>query len=203
MIGIIDCGIGNVQSLYNFYLENNIETQIIKSTHQITDNISKIILTGVSSFDEMMYLLDKKEFTVFIKNFVLNQNNKILGICCGMQVLGNCSEEGNSEGLKLINGKNLLLENKIKPHLGWNNIQLKQNEDHKIFKGLNNKDFFYFIHSYHFKNSDTSAKYLLTNYDNNNFISFINKNNIYGVQFHPEKSHDTGKKILINFSRLT
>jgi glutamine amidotransferase len=201
MIGIIDCGIGNVKSLYHFYLENNIETKIITSANEVPGKISKLILTGVSSFDEMMILLNKLNFTNFIKNFIQNQNNKLLGICCGMQVLGNCSEEGILKGLELINGQNLLLKNKIKPHLGWNTVKIN-NHDLKILNGVTNKEFFYFIHSYHFDNQDKSAKYLFTKYDDVDFISYINKNNIYGVQFHPEKSHDAGKKFLINFSEL-
>jgi imidazole glycerol-phosphate synthase subunit HisH len=201
MIGIIDCGIGNVNSLHYFYLENNIETKIISSPKQVSDKISKLILTGVSSFDEMMNLLNKSNFTNFIKNFILSPNNKFLGICCGMQVLGNNSEEGELKGLELIDGHNLLLKNKIKPHLGWNSIEIK-NKELKILNDVSNNDFFYFIHSYHFYNQDKSAKCFYTRYDKADFISYINKDNIYGVQFHPEKSHDAGKKILINFSKL-
>ncbi len=201
MIGIIDCGIGNVKSLYYFYLENNIETTIINSPENVPNKISKLILSGVSSFDEMMNLLNKSNFTNFIKNFILNPNNKLLGICCGMQVLGNYSEEGELKGLELINGHNLLLKNKIKPHLGWNTIDVSSKQ-FKIFDNVSNKDFFYFMHSYHFYSHDKSMKCFFTKYDNIDFISCINKNNIYGVQFHPEKSHDSGKKILINFNKL-
>ena len=201
MIGIIDCNIGNVKSLYYFYLENNIECKIINSKNQLSSKINKLILTGVSSFDQMMTSLNRFDFVNLIKNFVTDPNNKLLGICCGMQVLGKSSEEGMMQGLQLIDGEVLILKNKIKPHLGWNKINI-DDYDLDITKGLSSNDYLYFLHSYYFNNLDRNAKCLFTNYDDFNFISCINKKNIYGVQFHPEKSHDAGKKILINFNYL-
>jgi glutamine amidotransferase len=202
MIGIIDCGVGNINSFYFFYLENNIKIKIIKSVDEVTKDIDKIILVGVSSFDAMMSALNSFDFSNFLNKFIKNENNKLLGICCGMQVLGLSSEEGNLKGLGLIKGNNYLLKNKIKPHLGWNSLLIDKTKNIKILSGITNNDLFYYLHSYYFNISNDETNISFTKYENYNVTSVVNKKNIYGVQFHPEKSHDAGKKILINFSNL-
>ena len=202
MIGIIDCGVGNINSFYFFYLENNIKIKIIKSVDEVTKDIDKVILVGVSSFDAMMSALNSFDFSNFLNKFIENENNKLLGICCGMQVLGLSSEEGNLKGLGLIKGNNYLLKNKIKPHLGWNSLLIDKKENMKILSDITENDLFYYLHSYYFNVSDDETNISFTKYENNNVTSVVNKKNIYGVQFHPEKSHDSGKKILINFSNL-
>jgi glutamine amidotransferase len=202
MIGIIDCGVGNINSFYFFYTENNVKIKIIKTIKDITDDIDKIILVGVSSFDTMMNALNKYEFSKFLNEFVNNENNKLLGICCGMQVLGISSEEGSTKGLGLLNGKNYLLKSKIKPHLGWNNILIDETSESHLLKDVSNNDLFYFLHSYYFETLDDDINVSFTEYDRKKVACVVNKKNIYGVQFHPEKSHESGKKILINFSNL-
>lgn len=202
MIGIIDCGVGNINSFYFFYTENNIKIKIIKTIKDITDDIDKIILVGVSSFDTMMNALNKYEFSKFLNEFVNNENNKLLGICCGMQVLGLSSEEGSIKGLGLLKGKNYLLKSKIKPHLGWNNIMLDEISKSHLLKDVSKNDLFYFLHSYYFESLDDDINVNFSEYDSQKVTCVVNKKNIYGVQFHPEKSHESGKKILINFSNL-
>ena len=202
MIGLLDCGVGNINSFYFFYLENNIKIKIIKSLDEITKDINKIILVGVSSFDTMMRALNNLNFDDFLKKFVQNQNNKFLGICCGMQVLGNSSDEGKLAGLGLVQGKNSLIKSKIKPHLGWNNLLINNNLENKLLSNVEKKDLFYFLHSYYFDIVDPAADIIFADYDNFSIPSIVAKNNIYGVQFHPEKSHDSGKKILLNFYNL-
>ena len=202
MIGIIDCGVGNINSFYFFYKENNINIKIIKSINDITSDIDKIILVGVSSFDTMMYALNKLEFSLLLNEFVKNENNKLLGICCGMQVLGLSSEEGSIKGLGLLKGKNYLLKSKIKPHLGWNNIIIDEISKSHLLKDVSKIDLFYFLHSYYFETLDDDININFSEYDSQKVTCVVNKKNIYGVQFHPEKSHESGKKILINFSNL-
>jgi glutamine amidotransferase len=150
----------------------------------------------------MMSALNSFDFSNFLNKFIKNENNKLLGICCGMQVLGLSSEEGNLKGLGLIKGNNYLLKNKIKPHLGWNSLLIDKTKNIKILSGITNNDLFYYLHSYYFNISNDETNISFTKYENYNVTSVVNKKNIYGVQFHPEKSHDAGKKILINFSNL-
>jgi glutamine amidotransferase len=202
MIGIIDCGVGNVNAFYYFFIENSIKAKIIKSPNEATKDIKKIILIGVSSFDTMMNALNKCSFIDFIKNFVKDKSNNLLGICSGMQVLGNSSEEGTSQGLGLIEAKNFLLKNKTVPHLGLNSLDINNFCNSLILKNVTKKDYFYFLHSYHLSEIKDNTNIIFTNYDGEKIVSYINKGNIYGVQFHPEKSHDSGKKILINFCNL-
>ena len=110
MLGILDCRVGNINALISFYDENNTQIKIIRSISEITEDITKIILIGVSSFDTLMQSLNHYGFSNFLKEFVQDYNNKLLGICCGMQVLGTASEEGNAKGLGLINAENYLIK---------------------------------------------------------------------------------------------
>ncbi len=199
MIGILDYGLGNIKAFQNIYREHGIELKIISNYKDISKNLNKLILPGVGSFDKAIDLLKKNNFFYEILNFASNDNNKILGICVGMQILSKGSDEGDSDGLNFIDGKFIKFENSICPHVGWNNIELVNNID--LFKGLSDSSYFYFLHSYHLKNIDQKNIITKTKY-NENFISAFQKKNIYGIQFHPEKSHLNGKKILLNFFNL-
>ena len=125
MIGIIDYGIGNIKAFYNIYKEKNINLKIISNTEDLDQNIKKLILPGVGSFDNAITLLQEKKLFKKIVNFAKNPENKILGICVGMQILALQSLEGNLNGMALIDGKFEKLNNKILPHIGWNNINFK------------------------------------------------------------------------------
>ena len=196
MIGIIDYGIGNINAFYNIYKEKNINLKIISNTEDLNQNIKKLILPGVGSFDNAVSLLQEKKLFKKIIDFTKNPDNKILGICIGMQILAQRSLEGNLNGMNLIDGKFEKLKNKILPHIGWNNIKF----DNKInlFDGIDQNSYFYFLHSYALLSLKEKYKVCETFYGES-FVSAFKKDNIYGIQFHPEKSHLLGSKILLNF----
>jgi glutamine amidotransferase len=140
-----------------------------------------------------------------LKEIILNKINvdkiPVLGICLGMQLMTNFSEEGNINGLGLIDLKvDKIKSNKLKiPHMGWNTVDRKQ--DLRLFKGIDDKETFYFVHSYYINEQKNNYKCGYTNYESK-FISTYEKNNIFGVQFHPEKSHDQGLQLISNFKDI-
>lgn len=200
-IAIINLNISNVGSVsralfknnYNFIVTNNIK-DLEKSSH--------IIFPGVGSFDKGIEKL--KEFKLFDELYKLLTIKKkpFLGICLGMQLLGSIGVENNKEekGLDIIKGKIIRLEKKNErmkiPHVGWNEVKkIKNNE---IFKNINDKSDFYFIHSFHLKSENIEDNISITKYGKD-FVSAVNKQNIYGVQFHPEKSLRNGLMLIKNF----
>ena len=199
MISVIDYGGGNIKSILNVLKRSNAEFQISSKEKEIHAS-EKVIMPGVSNFSFCMKSLKEKNLDKIIKDFT-DENKPFLGICSGMQILGSYSEEGDCEGLNLIEGevkKFPINKCKIIPHMGWNKIEIK----HDILtKNIINYKRFYFCHSYYFepKNSDTIM--LKTKY-HIDFCSGIKKNNIFGIQFHPEKSLDDGIKLLNNFINL-
>ena len=196
MIGIIDYGMGNIKAFYNIYKEKNIDLKIISNSGDLDQNIKKLILPGVGSFDNAITLLQEKKLFKKIINFTKNPENKILGICVGMQILALQSLEGNLNGMALIDGKFEKLNNKILPHIGWNSVNFKNKIN--LFNGIDQNSYFYFLHSYALLNLNEKYKVCETFYGEN-FVSAFKKDNIYGIQFHPEKSHLLGGKILLNF----
>ena len=196
MIGIIDYGLGNLKAFYNIYKENGINLKIIKNYKELDKEIDKLILPGIGSFDKAITLLKNKNFFDEIVNFASNDKNKILGICIGMQILSSGSDEGSLLGLKFLSNKFKKLDSKVLPHIGWNNIELHNNNG--LFEGIPNKTFFYFLHSYCLSSIDRNYMICETEYGKK-FVSGFNLKNIYGVQFHPEKSHEQGTRMLLNF----
>ena len=196
MIGIINYGLGNINAFYEIYKENGINLRIIDNYKDLRNNYDKIILPGVGSFDKAITLLKSKLFFDEILNFSQNKNNKILGICVGMQVLGSTSNEGELSGFSFINNNFNKLKSKVTPHIGWNNVLIKKN--HYLFRGIEDNSLFYFLHSYCL--SEVKVQHIIAETDyEENFISVFEKDNIIGVQFHPEKSHTQGQKLLLNF----
>ena len=199
MIGIIDYGLGNIKAFYNLYKELNIKLKIIDNYKNINNEINRIILPGVGSFDEAIKRLKETNLIDPIRNFSVKKENKILGVCVGMQILGKNSQEGNEEGLNLIEGSVLKFKTNHLPHMGWNNVQIK-NKD-LILNNISDGEYFYFLHSYHFKEEDKENAIGLSEYEHK-FTSIIKNKNIYGVQFHPEKSHKSGLTLLKNFNEI-
>jgi len=205
MIGILDYGLGNIKAFANIYKSLDISHRIITKNNQLND-VEKIILPGVGAFDDAMIKFNESGLRDHVEKMVLNERVPILGICVGLQMLGHSSEEGEERGLgwidadiKIFNTSNILHSTKL-PHMGWNTIEIKSNEE-LLFKNLNNKARFYFLHSYYFKCNNPSNSIAQTCYGAN-FTSAVKSNNIFGVQFHPEKSLKNGEKLLYNFSQL-
>lgn len=203
MITIVDYGLGNLTSIKNALDKLGISNAI---SDKISDmkKADKLILPGVGAAAEGMKNLKEKKLDLFLKQEVL-KGKPLLGICLGMQLLMDFSEEGNAECLKLIKGTVKKFQTKLKvPQIGWNDVQIK-NEKSKvknIFDGIENESYFYFVHSYYCKPDDKNVIIGITDYETE-FCSVLMKENIFGVQFHPEKSGDVGLQMLKNFSLLS
>ena len=198
MIGIIDTGTCNLNSIKNIIEKEKKKTIIIKSLSQFKNKkIKKVIIPGVGSFAECMKNLKS---TKIDKEIVLfSKKNMVLGICVGMQILGTDGYEFKHEkGLNLLNF--VVKKMKIKkqyalPHVGWNNVRFKKSI---LFEGVKQNSDFYFTHSYEVIVSDKKIIIGETNYGKK-FVSAVGHGNVYGVQFHPEKSSILGTKIINNF----
>jgi len=200
MLTILDYGLGNINAIRNVYEKKNISPNIASSINSL-EQASKIILPGVGSFDWAMSKLNKSGMRDLLDLMVTEKKVPVLGICVGMQMMAKSSEEGSMDGLGWLNAsvKKFYSEKQnIKlPHMGWNTVNFK---DSKLTKDLVNPRF-YFLHSFYFALDDISQTLGETNYSFT-FSSAINLENIYGVQFHPEKSHGWGETLLLNFANL-
>ena len=204
MIAIIDYGLGNVKAFYNVYKNLNIPVTIAGQSKDL-NNATKIILPGVGAFDHAMGRLNQSGMRELLDKLVLNKHVPVLGICVGMQMSGNSSEEGKLPGLGWIEGEvkkfvpTSSTSNFYIPHMGWNNISSVKEND--LMKGLDQHSRFYFLHSYYFQCNKAEDIVAVTDYGNR-FTCVVNRGNIYGVQFHPEKSHQWGIQLLRNFTEL-
>jgi len=204
MISILNYGSGNTRAILNIYDNLNIKSQIISTPNEIKKS-KKIILPGVGSFDYNMSKLIDNNLIDSLNEMVLVKKIPFLGICLGMQILLDKSEEGSLKGLGWIKGKvrkfdvNKDSEKIIIPHLGWNSIEIFSK--HSLFDGVNCEKGYYFIHNYFADLNDKKNILTMTNYFKK-FVSGIHKENIFGVQFHPEKSHNNGVCFLKNFSKI-
>ncbi len=200
MIAIIDYDGGNYKSVINILKRSNINYILSNKKSEILD-CQNIILPGVSNFDYCMKKLKFLDLDKILYEAVIIQKKKILGICSGMQVLGSYSEEGNVDGLNFVNGKikKIISDKYFKvPHMGWNKVDTKNND---LFKNIDDMTRFYFCHSYHFSSDDKNLKINTTKYKFKICAAF-NYQNIYGVQFHPEKSYIEGSKLINNFYEI-
>ena len=200
---IIDYGLGNLGSIQNIIRKLGYDSEV-SSDYNTIKNATKIILPGVGSFDRAMLNLEKNNFKELLKSKARG-GTQILGICLGMQLLANGSEEGELDGLGLIPGrvKKFVFDNKkLKiPHMGWNTLNYNKNSP--LFYGFDEfeETRFYFVHSYHYVPVDDLHSIATTFYEKP-FTSSISKGTVFGVQFHPEKSHKFGMKLLRNFIEL-
>ena len=203
MITIIDYGSGNINAFANVFKRLNIPAKIARKKEEVSD-ATKIILPGVGAFDHVMNTFNKSGLRDEVEKKVLTEKVPVIGICAGMQILAESSDEGREKGLGWIDGKVRLFDtSKINfktklPHMGWNEIK---HEENLLFKNIAQGARFYFVHSYYFECNDEQNSIATTEYGIR-FTSAVNSENIYGVQFHPEKSHENGQQLLFNFANL-
>ena len=198
-LGIVDLDTGNLASLLSALNKLNINFKICKNSFDFED-VDKIILPGVGAFKDLMKKINEKNMDKIILAKI-DKNVPVLGVCVGFQILfSGSNEHGYCKGLGLIKGNFINFKDESKkikvPHVGWNECKiLKKN---KLFQDIEDNCDFYFTHSYHLKDYNIENVTTKTMYDLN-FVSSINMKNIYGVQFHPEKSQLNGLKIIKNF----
>ena len=202
MIGVVNYGLGNVNAFLNIYSDLNVPCKLISSSSDF-DQVSHIILPGVGSFDWAMQCLDSSGLLPALNHAVIIDSTPILGVCVGMQIMANRSDEGQNSGLGWIKGDVKKMDTRSfttptrLPHMGWNDVVLTS---HPLFENIILPRF-YFLHSYSFLPVDHSNVLCTTTYGSQ-FNSGVYFNNIIGVQFHPEKSHHSGVQLLKNFSLL-
>ena len=204
MVTIIDYGVGNVFAFQNVFKRLNIPSKIAKCENDLMGS-SKLILPGVGHFDYAMSQLNNSGMRDRLDELVLKEKIPVIGICVGMQMMAKKSDEGTLDGLcwidacvKKFDEATINHHTKL-PHMGWNHV--KPNENHPLFKGLEQEAIFYFLHSFYFKCSNQENSISKTDYGIN-FSSSVQHDNIYGIQFHPEKSHSYGERLLENFAKL-
>jgi imidazole glycerol-phosphate synthase subunit HisH len=204
MITIIDYGVGNIFAFQNVYKRLNIPTKIAKTSYDL-EGAQKLILPGVGHFDYAMSQLNNSGMRDKLDELVLDKKIPVIGICVGMQMMGNKSEEGQFEGLKWIDAnikkfdESTLHQRTKLPHMGWNDV--KPISNHPLFVGLENDALFYFLHSFYFECNNENDSIAFSDYGVH-FTSAANHDNVYGIQFHPEKSHHYGEQLLHNFAKL-
>lgn len=205
MISLIDYGVGNLRAFLNLYERLNIPVTVASSPEEVLQ-AEKLILPGVGHFDHAMMLFNSSGLREIVTQRVIRDKVPILGICVGMQMLATSSDEGQEAGLGWIPGTVKSLTNTIQdktlplPHMGWNDVLPSGLSP--LYKGFESSGGrFYFLHSYYYLPEDMNHSIGLSNYGFD-FCCSVNKDNIFGVQFHPEKSHDYGELLLKNFAEL-
>lgn len=203
MIAIIDYGIGNLSSVQNMFRKIGVKDVTISNDKNVIEKADKLLLPGVGAFDAGMENLERSGLIELLNHKVCTEKVPLLGICLGMQLLSKKSEEGSKPGLGWIDAEtvkfNFTADLKLKiPHMGWNYIHVRK--DNPLIDTAS-KNRFYFVHSYHVKCYNENQVLATCNYGTD-FTCMVNKENIFGAQFHPEKSLKFGMKILENFAKL-
>lgn len=200
MIGIINYGLGNLSSVSRALERLGVSARIISGKEEIS-SAEKLILPGVGHAVAGMAKLQEMDIIGTLNEKVLSNKTPILGICLGMQLMTVRSEEGDTECLGWFDAETVKFPNSSPriPHMGWNSVVPQK--DHPFLAGIDNASSFYFAHSYYVGPRDTNDLLATTNYQVE-FASVIGKENIFGVQFHPERSHDDGLRLLKNFANL-
>jgi imidazole glycerol-phosphate synthase subunit HisH len=195
-VAIFDYGAGNLFSLKSAFQRNGAQNVSIIQDMKSLNKFDGLVLPGVGNFDPAVKSIEpyKETFTKSIENFM-----PILGICLGMEMLFSHSEEGTNEGLKILDGKVIMLPKKIVkvPHMGWNNLEITKKES-KLVQGIKNGSWAYFVHSYRIAPRNNSIVAATSEYGVN-IPAIVDEGNLFGTQFHPEKSGKLGAIIIKNF----
>lgn len=202
MISVLNYGVSNVGSMLNMFKKLGVPAEVISTPEEVA-RAEKIILPGVGAFDHGMSALVGKGLAEAIQKKVIEDRVPLLGVCLGMQLLGTGSEEGSMEGLGLIDARCIRFRSECDPplrvpHMGWNELEIKKPT--LLTDGLLNPRF-YFVHSYHLACSRGEDVVASATYAGE-FTAIVQRDNVWGVQFHPEKSHRFGMALLNNFARI-
>ncbi|MBA3301310.1 MAG: imidazole glycerol phosphate synthase subunit HisH [Thermoleophilaceae bacterium] len=203
MILVIDYGVGNVGSIRKMLLKGGIEDVLISGSQEDLERAEKLVLPGVGSFDDAMSRLRASGLVPALERRVLEDGVPVLGICLGMHMLGRSSEEGVLPGLGWIDAETVRLEAPEGfrvPHIGWNAVSASNGSP--LFAEITPEDRFYFLHSYEIR-CDDSAEVSAESEYGRRFTCAVRRGNLHGVQFHPEKSHGAGRRLLSSFARET
>ena len=200
MTGIVDYGMGNLGSVKRKLDRIGVESVISSKPDELAA-CKKLILPGVGHFGMAVGELKKRGLWDYLNEAVLNQKKPILGICLGMQLMAKTSEEGDAEGFGWFDATvvRFRIEDTLRykiPHMGWNGVTVEK--ESPLFEGIHRTSGFYFVHAYHMVCKEETDILNQTIY-NIPFVSAVEKGNIIGVQYHPEKSHDAGERLLRNF----
>lgn len=204
MICIVDYGVGNIQAFMTMFKRLGVDARRARAADELS-GATRLILPGVGAFDQAMTLLDRSGMRPRLDQMVLQQQVPVLGICVGMQMLANGSDEGELPGLGWVPGRvrgfatHPQSRDLPMPHMGWNDLVLKPG--HKLFTNFEPEPRFYFLHSFYFDADDKSDVAATAEYGHH-FDCIVSKGHIHGVQCHPEKSHHFGAQLLKNFAEL-
>lgn len=204
MLVIVDYGVGNLGSMGNMLRKIGCPAKISADPDDVLA-ADKLILPGVGAFDQGIESLRRRGLADALTKQVIERGIPLLGVCLGMQLLGSASEEGSMAGLGFIEAKTVRFPNHVDdvplrvPHMGWNVV--RPQKDDLLFHGLESQNRFYFVHSYHVDCADPEIVLGFTPYAGD-FVSVLRQGNVWGVQFHPEKSHRFGMQLLKNFVGL-
>jgi glutamine amidotransferase len=201
MISIVDYGMGNLGSVLNMFKKIGVNARLVQDIDEL-NHAEKILLPGVGSFDQAMKRINELGFREILDHKAFVEKTPILGICLGMQLLTRGSEEGKLPGLNWISADTIrfpILDGLKVPHMGWNVV--RPCTPSILTEGLPIESRFYFVHSYRVQVDNEHNSILKTNYGIT-FDAAIQQDNIFGAQFHPEKSHKFGMKLLENFARI-